>query len=290
MNSEQLNEYQSHGFLVLKNFVAANACDRLRRRAEDLVREFDPQEVVSIFSTREQTRTSDDYFLESGDKIRFFFEENAFNPDGSFRQEKAMSINKIGHALHDLDPVFDEFSRHDAIKELVTDLGIEQPLLLQSMYIFKQPKIGGEVTCHQDATFLYTEPLSMVGLWFALEDATIENGCLWVIPGGHKVGLKSRFVRVDRDAPPDGRATAPPDQRTRFEVFDDAPWPEDNLQPLEVEKGTLIVLHPQLPHLSRENRSPKSRHAYTLHVIDASVNYPTENWLQRSADMPARGF
>ena len=74
-------------------------------------------------------------------------------------------------------------------------------LLLQSMYIFKQPNIGGEVTCHQDATFLYTEPLRMVGLWFALEDATIENGCLWVIPGGHRLGLKSRFVRVEIATP-----------------------------------------------------------------------------------------
>ncbi|HEX5704685.1 MAG TPA: phytanoyl-CoA dioxygenase family protein [Pyrinomonadaceae bacterium] len=277
ISSQQLEDYERDGFLALPNFVKLSVCDRLRHRAEELVREFDPQEVVSIFSTREQTRTSDDYFLESGDKIRFFFEENAFNADGSFRQATAMSINKIGHALHDLDPVFDEFSRRGEIKELVSDLGIDQPLLLQSMYIFKQPKIGGEVTCHQDATFLYTEPLRMLGLWFALEDATIDNGCLWVIPGGHRLGLKSRFVRAEAGG-------------TRFEIFDDAPWPEDNLRPLEVEKGTLIVLHPQLPHLSRENRSPKSRHAYTLHVIDASVNYPTENWLQRSAEMPARGF
>ena len=286
MNSEQLNRYESQGFLVLSDFVGKAACDSLRARAEELVREFDPRGIISIFSTHEQARTSDNYFLDSGDKIRFFFEENAFNADGSLRQEKEKSINKIGHALHDLDPVFDEFSRRTEIKELVSDLGIDQPLLLQSMYIFKQPNIGGEVTCHQDATFLYTEPLRMVGLWFALEDATIENGCLWAIPGGHKLGLKSRFVRVDRDALPDGRATAPPDQRTRFEVFDDTPWPEEDLQPLEVEKGTLIVLHPLLPHLSRENRSPKSRHAYTLHVIDASVTYPEDNWLQRSADVP----
>ena len=145
------------------------------------------------------------------------------------------------------------------------------------MYIFKQPNIGGEVTCHQDATFLYTEPLSMIGLWFALEDATIENGCLWVIPGGHRLGLKSRFLRAEAGG-------------TRFEVFDDSPWPEDNLQPLEVEKGTLIVLHPLLPHLSRENRSPKSRHAYTLHVIEAAANYPEDNWLRRSGQLPLKGF
>ncbi len=59
--------------------------------------------VASIFSTREQNRLTDDYFLESGDKIRFFFEEDAFRPDGTLKQSKERSINKIGHALHELD-------------------------------------------------------------------------------------------------------------------------------------------------------------------------------------------
>ena len=119
--------------------------------------------------------------------------------------------------------------------------------------------------------------ITAVGLWFALENASVENGCLWVIPGGHKLGLKSRFVRTENGG-------------TRFEIFDDSPWPEEKLQPLEVETGTLIVLHGLLPHLSRENRSAKSRHAYTLHVIEASALYPASNWLQRSAEMPLRGF
>ena len=122
MNKEHLQQYQDRGFLVLKDFVGKEACDLVRRQAEELVRAFDPQEIVSVFSTHEQTRTSDDYFLESGDKIRFFFEENALNADGSLRQAKEKSINKIGHALHDLDPVFDQFSRREEIKELVSDL------------------------------------------------------------------------------------------------------------------------------------------------------------------------
>src|SRR5215471_15980820 len=95
-----VNKYDREGFLILENFVTAEACDALRARADELVRDFDPAGIVSIFSTREQTRTSDDYFLNSGDTIRFFFEENAFNPDGTLRQQKAESINKIGHALH----------------------------------------------------------------------------------------------------------------------------------------------------------------------------------------------
>jgi phytanoyl-CoA hydroxylase len=277
LNSDQLAAYERDGFLVLEDFVDAPACDGLCERAAQLVSDFDPEGVVSIFSTREQTRTSDDYFLDSGDKIRFFFEENAFHSDGTLRQSKERSINKIGHALHDLDPVFDLFSRTSEIRQLVSDLGIPDPLLLQSMYIFKQPRIGGEVTCHQDATFLYTEPLRLVGLWFALEDVTIDNGCLWAIPGGHKLGLKSRFLRADGGG-------------TRFEVIDDMPWQEERLRPLEVRKGTAIVLHGLLPHLSHENRSPKSRQAYTLHVIDSCATYPKNNWLQRSPAMPLRGF
>src|SRR4051812_41419302 len=153
LNAEQLACYDRDGFLVLADFVSAEACDRLRARAAELVAEFDPRGVVSIFSTREQTRTSDDYFLTSGDQIRFFFEEDAFDEHGNLRQSKERSINKIGHALHDLDPIFNGFSRTPQLSSLVADLGTRAPLLIQSMYIFKQPNIGGEVTCHQDSTF-----------------------------------------------------------------------------------------------------------------------------------------
>jgi phytanoyl-CoA hydroxylase len=170
--------------------------------------------------------------------------------------------------------VFDRFSRDPKVKELADAIGFEDALLLQSMYIFKQPDIGGEVACHQDSTFLYTEPIDIVGLWFALEDATIENGCLWAIPGGHRSGLKSRWVRT-----PEGM---------KFETFNAESWAEGKLVPLGVAKGSLILLHGLLPHRSFENRSPRSRHAYTLHLIHPSAKYPADNWLQRS--LPLRSF
>ena len=276
LTADQLESYRDNGFLVMPDFVSGAACDRLRERAEQLVKEFDPAGVTSIFSTRDQNRLTDDYFLDSGDKIRFFFEEDAFGVDGRLKREKVHSINKIGHALHELDPVFSDFSRTFQIRKLVADLGFARPLLLQSMYIFKQPHIGGEVTCHQDSTFLYTEPQEIIGLWFALEDAAIENGCLWAIPNGHKLGLKSRWVRTS--------------EGMKFENYDCSPWPEEELVPLEVQKGTLILLDGLLPHKSLPNRSERSRQAYTLHVISANSNYPSSNWLQRPEALPLRGF
>lgn len=276
LTSQQLADYQRDGFLVLADFVRTTACDELRARALELVSDFDPQGIASIFSTHEQNRLANDYFLKSAARIHFFFEEDAFLPDGTLKQSKDQSINKIGHALHDLDPVFNEFSRTPELQQLAADLDLVDPLLLQSMYIFKQPRIGGEVGCHQDSTFLYTEPQNIVGLWFALEDATLENGCLWAIPGGHRLGLKQRWRRGVSGM--------------HFETFDSDPWPEDQLVPLEVSKGSLILLHGLLPHKSLANRSARSRHAYTLHLIDANSSYAADNWLQRPAEMPLQGF
>ena len=265
--ADRLFDYERDGFLILKDFLPPTTCDQLRARAEQLVQEFDPAGVISIFTTQEQSRVADDYFLESGDKVRFFFEADAFLLDGTLKQSKERSINKIGHALHELDPIFKAFSHSPKIYELVADLKIEDPQLVQSMYIFKQPQIGGEVACHQDSTFLYNEPIDIAGLWFALEDATVKNGCLWAIPGGQRLGLKSRWVRSSEGG-------------MRFDVFDETPFPEDDLIPLEVTKGSLIILHGLLPHKSLANRSEESRHAFTLHFLGGRSRYATDNWLQ----------
>ncbi len=124
------------------------------------------------------------------------------------------------------------------------------------MYIFKQAHVGGEVGAHQDGTFLFTEPQTCVGFWWALDDYTTSNGCLWAVPGSHKFGVKRRYRRRDG-----------------------------------VENGTEFV--PADIYLSVHycaNDSPHARHAYSIHIVDGreGMQYPPDNWLQRPADMPFR--
>jgi phytanoyl-CoA hydroxylase len=281
LSSAEVDRYRRDGFLVLEGFAPAEACAALRRRAVAIVDGWEPTAERTIFTTDQQERSSNREFLASGGSIWCFFEEGAFDAAGELVQDKALSINKIGHAMHDLDPVFESFSYTPELAAVASDIGMAAPLAIQSMYIFKQPHIGGEVGCHQDATFLYTEPLTVTGFWFAIEDATVENGCLWAQPGGHRGPLRQRFERVGTD-----------DDGTTFVALDDTPLPTppDQLVPIEAAAGTLVVLDGLLPHWSDVNRSPVSRHAYSLHCIDGTARYPETNWLQRPASMPPRSL
>jgi phytanoyl-CoA hydroxylase len=278
LSDEQLALWQRDGVIVLPGFAPSADVAALARRAHEIVAAFEPDENdAAVFSSRDRAQLSQRALVASAGTVRCFFEEEAFDAQGALRVDKARAINKIGHALHDREPVFSRFSRDPRLAALAADLGFVQPRLMQSMLIFKQPRIGGEVVWHQDASFLITDPPSVVGFWWALEDATRDNGCLWVAPGAHRSPLRERYVRTD-----DGFVT----QR-----MDDAPWPSgETTRALEVPAGTLVVFHGHLPHASAPNRSARSRLAYTLHVVEGTAAWSPLNWLQRAADDPARGF
>ena len=274
LNKEMLNFWDNNGYLIIQDFKTHKECDELINRSKELIEEQDFNNQQSVFDTVSQSHNDDNYFLESGDKIRFFFEEKANLDEENVKTNKQYIVNKIGHALHDLDDKFIAFSKNEQLDQIARAIGFQDPLLLQSMYIFKQPKIGGEVVCHQDSTFLITEPESTVGFWFALEDANKDNGCLQVASGGHKGPLRKLFKREN--------------SQMKMEQLSDEPFPETDTF-VEVKKGTLVLLHGRLPHYSCENKSPNSRHAYTIHAIDGKSKYLDYNWLQRP-DLKLNGF
>ena len=281
LGEDRREAWERDGFVVLPGFVPPDRVESLRHRIDDLVAGYAsqglPDGAATVFSTTKQTHAQDNWFLTSADVIRPFFENGAFDADGNLVAPMDRALNKMGHALHDLDPAFDQFSRTTDLASLVAELGITDPLLLQSMVIFKPPRIGGEVVCHCDHSFLWTDPQTVVGLWFALDDATVANGCMWVIPGGHVGGARTRF-RLDGTG------------GTTTDVLDPTPYDHGDLVPVEAEAGTLVAFHGCLPHWSGANTSDRPRLAYTLHVIDGTAHYRADNWLQRGADLPLRGF
>jgi phytanoyl-CoA hydroxylase len=184
---------------------------------------------------------------------------------------------QVGHNLHELVPEYRAVSLEDPrIAAITRALGYTHPLVVQSMLIFKQPGIGGEVRPHVDGAFLYTEPQTCLGMWWPLEACTKSNGCLWAVPGSHAKPVRRRFKRN-----PAGPGTV-------FEPAEAEPFDVAGAVPLEIPAGALVLLHNSLVHYSEANNSERSRLAYSIHLVEGagSVTYPKDNWLQREDGGP----
>ncbi|XP_074187267.1 phytanoyl-CoA dioxygenase domain-containing protein 1 isoform X4 [Rhinolophus sinicus] len=238
LSLSQLQKFQEDGFLVLEGFFSADECVAMQQRIGEIVAKMDvPVHCRTEFSTQ---------------------------------GEEQLRAQEISWSLQ----------RNPSTKlatALARSLGLQMPMVVQSMYIFKQPRFGGEVSPHQDASFLYTEPLGRVlGLWIAVEDATLENGCLWFIPGSHTSGVSRRMVRA-----PAGSALG-----TCF-LGSEPAWDNSLFVPTPVQRGALVLIHGEVVHKSEQNLSNRSRQAYTFHLMEASGTiWSPENWLQPTAELP----
>jgi phytanoyl-CoA hydroxylase len=270
LSASQVEAYDIQGYVVLENLIPLLDIAALKAAALEIVADFDIDQHRSVFSTTDRDKNRDDYFFASAEAVHCFLEEQALDENGNLVKDPHLAINKIGHALHDLHPAFRDFCNLDIFANLMHELGYEHPLLWQSMYIFKQPHIGGEVRWHQDASYLRSLPRNVTGVWIAIEDAHQRNGCLWVQPGGHMSPLREIY-EVDWLQ-----------QKGDLKTLNQMPWPgNDEALPLEVTAGSVILFHDHMPHYSSPNRSSQSRHAFTLHIAEAASQWSAKNWLQR---------
>lgn len=173
------------------------------------------------------------------------------------------------HFPHWVSPVFAAALHHPGVVDVLGritgahlahwDGGVKA---MQSMLFVKPGGLPGQAW-HQDERYIPTRDRSLMGAWIALDDATVANGCLWVLPGSHRPGVLHRT-----------RSHGRPDEFDPSEEsfgFDDV-----GAIPVEVRAGDVVFFNGYLLHRSLRNRTDGTRRALVNHYMSMSSPLP---WL-----------
>lgn len=178
------------------------------------------------------------------------------------------------HFPHKVSQVMFDALAHPAIVETLTACVSPNVKAMQSMLFIKASGKPGQAW-HQDEDYIPTRDRSLVGAWIALDDATIENGCLWIIPGSHKPG-----ILWDQQWHGDKRFDCALESQ-------DFPYADEEAIPVEVKAGTIVffngyTLHRSLPNVAKSGY----RRALVNHYMSAESFLP---WHSPRADNEADG-
>jgi phytanoyl-CoA hydroxylase len=175
------------------------------------------------------------------------------------------------HFPHKISPLLLQVARHPAVVSALCAVIGPNVKLMQSMLFVKAEGKPGQAW-HQDESHIPTRDRSLTAVWLALDDATVENGCLWVIPGSHRAGVLHP-VREQYDP--------------RYDCTDEAygyGYREEDAVPVELPAGSALVFDGHLLHRSLPNTGRHGmRRALVTHYMSAESLLP---WFPPGADVP----
>lgn len=172
------------------------------------------------------------------------------------------AVRKLMHFV-DFDERLKNLSHHRKLIGIVERIMGEKPVMFQDMALLKPPRMGREKPWHQDHAY-FDFPLNtrVVGVWIALDEATLENGCMRVLAGQHNAGPVVHFKRRD------------------WQICDTEVKGKQGVVAAPLKPGGLLLFDGLLPHGTPHNNSPLRRRALQFHYRNAgSVKWSTEERL-----------
>ena len=178
-------------------------------------------------------------------------------------------------------PSFHTMTHSAFHRSIAESLGYNTPHITQSQLIAKPAGTGNEIYAHQDSCVSFTNPPSCLTFWYALEDATVENGCLCVARGSHLTEpVRQRLVKGENGEPKFEALETPLWARGARSTAKEVERMEYEYEPLEVKKGSLVLFHGNLMHRSAKNQSEKSRTSYVFSIIDGNRECPDDTYMK----------
>jgi phytanoyl-CoA hydroxylase len=166
------------------------------------------------------------------------------------------------HFPHKLSPLVRRYLAQERIVEVLTRIVSPNVKCMQSMLFVKAPGKPGQ-SWHQDEYYIPTRDCSLTGVWIALDDATLANGCLWVIPGSHRPA----WIMP--------RAANTSGEYQDVDTVDVSAWPPGSAVPVEVKAGAVVFFNGYLLHSSLRNTTAGSfRRALVNHYMSAESMLP----------------
>ena len=246
MNEQQRAAYQADGFVKIEGFATQDICDAMLAS------------VVAIAETKAR-----DYKEGPGLLLP---EANLMGTDGT----PAELVSKI-FRLH-REPVFHEFAVSDAVTGIAAELIAPEIDCFLSQFIFKNPGAWGQ-PWHQDSYYFPFDPHGpVVGIWLAVTEATLENGCLHVLPGSNHEPIHEHI--------PDRRPNA---NLGYVEIVD---HDMSAAVAVTMNPGDLLVFDSHLMHRSTDNVSDGLRAAMVYHYAQSGTHDSSNNLVNDW--MPAR--